>query len=168
MTQPVLCTACGSIGYTKRRMKGSILTEFLLWCFFLIPGLIYSIWRHTTVAQVCPSCGSSAVIPTDSPVAQQKIALSTGDFSPDALSQKCPDCAETIKLGALVCRFCGHKFQPAQVQAAIQQAKSEFEEKKIWYEHRLIDDMVAQMMKSAGGYVMALKSKFSLSVSLYE
>ncbi len=74
MTQPVLCTACGSIGYTKRRMKGSILTEFILWCFFLIPGLIYSIWRHSTVAQVCPSCGSSAVIPTDSPVAQQTLA----------------------------------------------------------------------------------------------
>jgi hypothetical protein len=34
----------------------------------------------------------------------------------------------------------------------------EFEENKIWYEHRIIDDMVAQMMKSAGGYVMALKS----------
>lgn len=38
---------------------------------------------------------------------------------------------------------------------------NEFKEKKIWYEHRLIDDMVAQMMKSKGGYVMALKSKFS-------
>jgi isocitrate dehydrogenase len=37
--------------------------------------------------------------------------------------------------------------------------KKEFEEKKIWYEHRLIDDMVAQMMKSSGGYIMALKSK---------
>lgn len=36
--------------------------------------------------------------------------------------------------------------------------KTEFEEKKIWYEHRLIDDMVAQMMKSAGGYIMALKN----------
>lgn len=34
----------------------------------------------------------------------------------------------------------------------------EFEAKKIWYEHRLIDDMVAQMMKSSGGYIMALKS----------
>ena len=34
----------------------------------------------------------------------------------------------------------------------------EFEEKNIWYEHRLIDDMVAQMMKSNGGYVMALKN----------
>src|SRR5690349_6888369 len=37
----------------------------------------------------------------------------------------------------------------------------EFEAKKIWYEHRLIDDMVAQMMKSGGGYIMALKSSFS-------
>lgn len=39
--------------------------------------------------------------------------------------------------------------------------KKEFEAKKIWYEHRLIDDMVAQMMKSSGGYIMALKSKLS-------
>ncbi|TVY15606.1 Mitochondrial isocitrate dehydrogenase [NADP] [Lachnellula arida] len=36
--------------------------------------------------------------------------------------------------------------------------KSEFESRKIWYEHRLIDDMVAQMMKSSGGYIMALKN----------
>ncbi|KAE9378204.1 putative isocitrate dehydrogenase [Stipitochalara longipes BDJ] len=36
--------------------------------------------------------------------------------------------------------------------------KKGFEEKKIWYEHRLIDDMVAQMMKSSGGYIMALKN----------
>lgn len=41
------------------------------------------------------------------------------------------------------------------------QYKTEFESKKIWYEHRLIDDMVAQMIKSKGGYVMALKSKYS-------
>jgi len=33
-----------------------------------------------------------------------------------------------------------------------------FEAKGIWYEHRLIDDMVAQMIKSSGGYVMALKN----------
>lgn len=36
--------------------------------------------------------------------------------------------------------------------------KSQFEEKKIWYEHRLIDDMVAQMIKSDGGYVIAMKN----------
>ncbi|KAK8069524.1 hypothetical protein PG994_006140 [Apiospora phragmitis] len=36
--------------------------------------------------------------------------------------------------------------------------QKEFEAKNIWYEHRLIDDMVAQMIKSAGGYIMALKN----------
>lgn len=37
--------------------------------------------------------------------------------------------------------------------------KQAFEEKKIWYEHRLIDDMVAQMIKSEGGFVIAMKSE---------
>ncbi|XP_044159470.1 isocitrate dehydrogenase [NADP] cytoplasmic [Bufo gargarizans] len=36
--------------------------------------------------------------------------------------------------------------------------KSQFEEKKIWYEHRLIDDMVAQAMKSEGGFIWACKN----------
>lgn len=36
--------------------------------------------------------------------------------------------------------------------------KKEFEAKKLWYEHRLIDDMVAYMIKSEGGYVWACKN----------
>lgn len=36
--------------------------------------------------------------------------------------------------------------------------KPEFEKLGIYYEHRLIDDMVAQMLKSHGGYIMALKN----------
>ncbi|KAM3917384.1 isocitrate dehydrogenase [NADP] cytoplasmic [Leptodactylus fuscus] len=36
--------------------------------------------------------------------------------------------------------------------------KSQFEEKKIWYEHRLIDDMVAQALKSEGGFIWACKN----------
>lgn len=36
--------------------------------------------------------------------------------------------------------------------------KSQFEEKKLWYEHRLIDDMVAQMLKSEGGFCIAMKN----------
>eukprot|EP01064_Diplonema_japonicum_P009801 TRINITY_DN1724_c0_g1_i1.p1 TRINITY_DN1724_c0_g1~~TRINITY_DN1724_c0_g1_i1.p1 ORF type:complete len:272 (+),score=51.34 TRINITY_DN1724_c0_g1_i1:745-1560(+) len=33
-----------------------------------------------------------------------------------------------------------------------------FKDKNIWYEHRLIDDMVAYAMKSEGGYVWACKN----------
>ncbi|EDO18639.1 hypothetical protein Kpol_1048p70 [Vanderwaltozyma polyspora DSM 70294] len=36
--------------------------------------------------------------------------------------------------------------------------KDKFEAKGIWYEHRLIDDMVAQMLKSKGGFVIAMKN----------
>ena len=34
----------------------------------------------------------------------------------------------------------------------------EFEKLGIWYEHRLIDDMVAQAMKSEGGFIWACKN----------
>ena len=36
--------------------------------------------------------------------------------------------------------------------------KAQFEAKKIWYEHRLIDDMVASALKWSGGYVWACKN----------
>ncbi|XP_015171673.1 PREDICTED: isocitrate dehydrogenase [NADP] cytoplasmic [Polistes dominula] len=36
--------------------------------------------------------------------------------------------------------------------------KDKFEAKKIWYEHRLIDDMVAYAMKSEGGFVWSCKN----------
>ncbi|KPB00187.1 NADP-dependent isocitrate dehydrogenase [Ahrensia marina] len=36
--------------------------------------------------------------------------------------------------------------------------KEKFEEAKIWYEHRLIDDMVASNLKWSGGYVWACKN----------
>ncbi|XP_067891951.1 isocitrate dehydrogenase [NADP] cytoplasmic isoform X1 [Heterodontus francisci] len=38
------------------------------------------------------------------------------------------------------------------------QYKAQFEAKGIWYEHRLIDDMVAQALKSEGGFIWACKN----------
>ena len=42
--------------------------------------------------------------------------------------------------------------------ADLREYKNNFEEKGIWYEHRLIDDMVAQALKSSGGFVWACKN----------
>ena len=36
--------------------------------------------------------------------------------------------------------------------------KQQFEEKNLWYEHRLIDDMVAYALKSEGGFMWACKN----------
>jgi len=38
------------------------------------------------------------------------------------------------------------------------QYKPQFEAKNLWYEHRLIDDMVAYVVKSDGGFVWACKN----------
>lgn len=68
------CKVCGYVGATKRHMPGSIFIEIILWLCFIIPGLIYTIWRHSASKQVCKSCGSKEIIPTDSPIAKQHLA----------------------------------------------------------------------------------------------
>lgn len=42
--------------------------------------------------------------------------------------------------------------------ASYRNYKPEFDKLKIWYEHRLIDDMVAQVLKSSGAFVWACKN----------
>eukprot|EP00158_Paraphelidium_tribonemae_P003567 Partr_v1_DN26233_c0_g1_i1_m48426 putative isocitrate dehydrogenase nadp len=50
------------------------------------------------------------------------------------------------------------RFKDIFAQVYEEHYKSQFEEKKLWYEHRLIDDMVAQALKSSGGFVWACKN----------
>jgi hypothetical protein len=47
-------------------------------------------------------------------------------------------------------------FPPKQIYEA--EYKAAYEKAGIWYEHRLIDDMVAQALKSSGGFVWACKN----------
>lgn len=62
-----ICSTCGTIGNPKTFTKGSFLIEIILWCAFLVPGIVYSVWRLTTRTGVCPSCGSENMIPLNSP-----------------------------------------------------------------------------------------------------
>lgn len=64
----VVCKECGYQGSSKRKVKGSLLMEIILWCLFIIPGLIYSIWRFTSAHSVCASCGKDSIIPENSPL----------------------------------------------------------------------------------------------------
>jgi rRNA maturation endonuclease Nob1 len=76
------CKVCGHVGGTKRHMPGSIFIEIILRCCLIVPGLIYSVWRHSASKQVCKSCGSNEVIPTDSPIAKQLLAQQPAQPSP--------------------------------------------------------------------------------------
>jgi hypothetical protein len=67
----VICSNCGSTAKPKTKTKGSIIIEFILWCMMLLPGLIYSIWRLTTRAEVCRVCESTGLVPLNSPVGRE-------------------------------------------------------------------------------------------------
>lgn len=68
---PVICSSCGAVGATQTITPGSFFIELILWCFFIIPGLIYSIWRLTQKRVGCGACGSSTLLPLNSPRGQQ-------------------------------------------------------------------------------------------------
>lgn len=66
-TGSMICQNCGSRGEPKTITKGSIGMEIILWICFLIPGLIYSIWRLTSKYKGCPSCGQPNMINVNTP-----------------------------------------------------------------------------------------------------
>lgn len=68
---PYICRTCGTIGQAKTVTKGNILIEVILWLCFLIPGLIYSVWRLTTRSNNgCYKCGALEMIPVNTPIGQ--------------------------------------------------------------------------------------------------
>jgi hypothetical protein len=62
-----ICTACGTLGRPKMKVKGSFIIELALWLCFLLPGIIYSVWRSTTRGPCCPQCGARDMIPKETP-----------------------------------------------------------------------------------------------------
>lgn len=56
------CKTCGHVGDPATKTKGSIGTELLLWI-FIVPGILYSIWRLTTRHDACAKCAWSGTYP---------------------------------------------------------------------------------------------------------
>jgi hypothetical protein len=52
----VHCHICGKDGKGKKVLAGSAGVELLMWIFFLLPGVLYSLWRHSAKSYQCPHC----------------------------------------------------------------------------------------------------------------
>ena len=69
---PTACTICKTISADSESIvPGSTTTEVLLWLIFLLPGVVYSIWRANGRKNVCPTCKSAAIVPLSSPMGQE-------------------------------------------------------------------------------------------------
>jgi hypothetical protein len=66
-----LCTLCGhETVQPLRKMPGSGFVSLVLLIPFVLPGVVYQVWRMAMRRPVCPRCGSAALIPGDAPLAR--------------------------------------------------------------------------------------------------
>lgn len=61
------CPRCGHVGAPDSHTPGSRFIELLLWLLFIVPGLIYSLWRFSAQREVCAKCGAAELLPLDTP-----------------------------------------------------------------------------------------------------
>lgn len=74
MAKKQYCPNCGNVG--KGTVRGSLAITLLLLCFFILPGIIYELWRESGGRRKCKVCGANGMIPADSPNAQKLMAQS--------------------------------------------------------------------------------------------
>lgn len=74
MAKTLICKACGHMGKPARKTKGSLLIEIVLWICFIVPGLVYTLWRCTTRFNACKKCGGTELVPVDSPIGQKLVS----------------------------------------------------------------------------------------------
>lgn len=67
----MVCPQCGTRGFPQTVTKGSLMIEIILWICFIVPGLVYSIWRLNTRYEACPSCRHTPMISADSPIGKK-------------------------------------------------------------------------------------------------
>lgn len=54
--------------------RGSLLIEIILWLAFIVPGLIYTVWRHTSRYAACSACGANELVPVTTPGGRELLA----------------------------------------------------------------------------------------------
>jgi hypothetical protein len=75
LTQKV-CKDCWTISNpTKnKKLRGSPWITLILILFFIVPGIIYMIWRRGDIGnEICAKCRSKNLVPVDSPMGQKII-----------------------------------------------------------------------------------------------
>ena len=66
---------------------------------FLVPGLIYSIWRLSARKDACPACHGVHLVPADSPAGAQLVAALPPELRAQASIASKPPSAASVGMG---------------------------------------------------------------------
>ncbi len=83
-----ICADCGSTALPVEAKRGAGWVEVLLWLCYLLPGLIYSIWRRARSRMVCAYCGNPSMVSVHSERARKISRLIKGKEVPDSFYKK--------------------------------------------------------------------------------
>ena len=113
-----MCTTCGHETLQPiRKMPGTPWVSLGLLVPFVLPGVIYQIWRIAMRRPVCPRCGSPALIPGDAPLARTWRAAGWIAGTPAAMPSE--DRFERIEqaIDAMAVEIERMRVQPSQLRA---------------------------------------------------
>lgn len=63
-----ICKQCGTLNNNGDALPGSGWIELVLWLCYIVPGVIYSIWRRTKRNAACVACSSRELVQVGTPV----------------------------------------------------------------------------------------------------
>lgn len=70
----LLCPSCGALGRVTMKRSGHGGLELVLWLCFIVPGVVYSLWRLLTPIVICAECGAHPLIKVGSPKGRRQFA----------------------------------------------------------------------------------------------
>jgi LSD1 subclass zinc finger protein len=97
-----VCLTCYSVVHAKRETKGPAWIGWVLLPFYLLPGILYFVWRSRSQRAVCPRCGSEALVPATS---ARAIEIISGTAAAKISSgggriETCPSCLLPVNFPA--------------------------------------------------------------------
>ncbi len=66
LSRKYICMECGCQSDPIDAKRGLLAIEIFMWLLYILPGVIYSIWRRVRKHQVCPKCRNPSVVLTSS------------------------------------------------------------------------------------------------------